>query len=125
IALALQSRFPLPNGPGTSGNYSATGPIDLKRTSFDGKLNYSVCASPQVWAKYSQMNATVTSDMWLGNPQDGGAGGYGFGDGSGVGDTKVKLGAIGLTWTLSPNLVLDGTFGTTRFDQQCTPPDLG
>ena len=58
----------------------------------------------QIWAKYSQMNATVNSDMWLGNPPDGGAGGYGFGDGSGVGDTKVKIGTLGITWTLSPKL---------------------
>src|SRR4029077_16178103 len=99
--------------------------INLSRNNIDAKVNFNVSSGAQVWAKYSQMNATVTSDMWLGNPQDGGAGGSGFGDGSGVGDTKVKLGAIGLTWTLSPNLVLDGTFGTTRFDQQCTPPDLG
>jgi Carboxypeptidase regulatory-like domain/TonB dependent receptor len=125
IALALQSRLPPPNGPGTSGNYSATGPIDLKRNNFDGKLNYNVGSAGQVWAKYSQMNATVTSDMWLGNPQDGGAGSYGFGDGSGVGDTKVKLGTVGTTWTLSPNLVLDGTIGMTRFDQECIPPDIG
>ena len=92
---------------------------------FDGKLNYSVSSAGQVWAKYSQMNATVTSDMWLGNPQDGGAGSYGFGDGSGIGDTKVKLGTIGTTWTLSPHLILDGTAGLTRFDQECVPPDIG
>jgi len=125
IASALQSRLPLPNGPGTSGNYSETGPIDLKRNNFDGKLNYNVGSAGQIWAKYSQMNATVTSDMWLGNPQDGGAGGYGFGAGSGVGDTKVKLATLGSTWTLSPRLVLDGTIGMSRMDQECIPPDIG
>ena len=125
ISQDLQSRLPLPSGPGTSGNYSGTGPIDLKRNNFDGKLNFNISSGAQIWAKYSQMNATVESDMWLGNPQDGGAGGYGFGDGSGVGDTKVKLGTLGLSWSLSPNLVLDGTLGMTRFDQECIPPDIG
>jgi hypothetical protein len=125
IARALQARLPMPNLPGVSGNYTGTGPIDLKRTNLDFKLNYNVSSAGQVWAKYSQMNATVESDMWLGNPQDGGAGSYGFGDGSGVGDTRVKLGTIGTTWTLSPNLVLDGTIGLTRFDQECVPPDVG
>jgi hypothetical protein len=125
IAQQLQARLPLPNGPGTSGNYTDSGPIDLKRNNFDGKLNFNISSGAQVWVKYSQMNATVTSDMWLGNPQEGGAGGYGFGDGSGVGDTKVKLGTIGLSWTLSPKLVLDGTIGGTRFDQECLPPDIG
>ncbi len=125
IALKLQSRLPDPNGAGTSGNYSGTGPIDLKRNNFDGKVNFNVSSSAQIWAKYSQMNATVTSDMWLGNPQNDGAGGYGFGDGSGVGDTKVKLGTFGLSWSLSPKVVLDGTIGMTRFDQECLPPDIG
>jgi carboxypeptidase family protein len=125
IAQALQGRLPQPNLPGTSGNYTGTGPIDLKRNNFDGKLNYSISSAGQIWAKYSQMNATVTSDMWLGNPQDGGAGSYGFGDGSGVGDTKVKLGTLGSTWTLSPHVILDGTIGLTRFDQECIPPDIG
>ena len=97
----------------------------MSRNNIDAKLNYNVSSGAQIWAKYSQMNATVKSDMWLGNPQDGGAGGYGFGDGSGVGDTKVKLGTVGLSWTLSPKLVLDGTVGLTRFDQECTPPDIG
>src|SRR5262249_36352257 len=125
IALQLQDRLPLPNGDGVSGNYSATGPIDLHRNNFDGKLNYNLSSKAQIFAKYSQMNATVTSDMWLGNPQDGGAGSYGFGDGSGVGDTKVKLATLGTTWTLSSKLVLDGTVGMTRFDQECIPPDVG
>jgi Carboxypeptidase regulatory-like domain len=125
ISQALQSRLPLPNGPGTSGNYTGTGPIDLKRNNFDGKINYNISPSAQVWAKYSQMNATVESDMWLGNPQNDGAGGYGFGAGSGVGDTKVKLGTLGVSWSISPKIVLDGTIGMTRFDQECIPPDIG
>ncbi len=99
ISKSLQSRLPLPNGPGTSGNYSASGPVNLHRNNFDGKLNYNLGSTGQIWAKYSQMNATVSSDMWLGNPQDNGAGGYGFGTGSGVGDTKVRLASVGSTWT--------------------------
>jgi len=125
IAQALQARLPLPDKPGTSGNYTGSGPIDLNRNNFDLKLNYNVGSAAQVWAKYSQMNATVQSDMWLGNPQNGGAGGYGFGAGSGVGDTKVKLGTLGTTWTISPSLVLDGSLGLTRFDQTSIPPDIG
>src|SRR5207249_49932 len=100
IAQLLQARLPLPNGPGTAGNYTATGPINLHRNNFDGKLNYNIGSSAQVWGKYSQMNAKVVSDMWLGNPQNGVAGGAGFGgNGSGTGDTKVKLGTLGATWT--------------------------
>ena len=125
ISQSLQSRLPLPNRPGTSSNYSDTGTVDFTRNNYDLKLNYNVSPAAQVFAKYSQMNGTVYSDMWLGNPPDGGAGGYGFGDGSGTGDTKVRIGTLGLTWTLSPKLVVDGTFGMMRFDQTCLPPDYG
>jgi hypothetical protein len=121
----LQSRLPLPNGPGTSSNYTDTGTIDFDRDNFDFKLNYNVGASAQIFAKYSQMKGTVYSDMWLGNPGDGGAGGYGFGDGSGTGDTKVKVGTLGLTWTVSPSLIIDGNMSFARFDQECLPPDYG
>ena len=74
IAQALQSRLPLPNGPGTSSNYTDTGTVDFNRNNYDVKLNYNISSAAQIFAKYSQMNATVYSDMWLGNPPDGGAG---------------------------------------------------
>jgi hypothetical protein len=125
IAAQLQALVPLPNLPGTSGNYTDTGPVKLTRNNFDFKLNWNISPSTQVWAKYSQMNALVYSDMWLGNPSDGGAGGQGFGVGSGDGDTTVRLGTLGVTWTVSPSLVVDGTIGTTRFDQECFSPDYG
>ncbi len=125
IAQQMQARLPLPNGPGTSGNYTATGLVKFNRDNFDVKLNYNVSSKAQIFAKYSQMNGSVYSDMWLGNPPDGGAGGYGFGDGSGTGDTKVKVGTLGYTWTLSPNLIIDGNLSFARFDQTCLPPDYG
>jgi len=48
----------------------------------------------------------------------------GFDQGS-VGDTKVYVGGIGHTWTLSPTLVLDGNFGLNRQDQSVTGPAFG
>jgi hypothetical protein len=125
IAQSLQSRLPMPNGSGTSSNYTDTGTVDFNRNNYDVKLNYNISPAAQVFAKYSLMKANVYSDMWLGNPPDGGAGGAGFGVGSGSGDTKVQIGTVGLTWTLSPNLIVDGTFGLMRFDQTCLPPDYG
>jgi hypothetical protein len=122
---ALQSRLPLPNGPGTSSNYTDTGTIDFNRNNFDFKVNYNASSKAQIFAKYSQMNGLVESDMWLGDPAQGGAGGYGFGDGSGKGDTKVKVGTLGWTWTLSPNLIIDGNASFSRFDQTSLPPDYG
>ena len=42
-----------------------------------------------------------------------------------MGDTKVYVGSVGHTWTLSPTLVLDGNFGYYRQDQVVTGPDYG
>jgi hypothetical protein len=112
IAAAIQAAVPLPNRDGTSGNYTATGPVEMDRNNFDVKLNYTIGQAVQVWAKYSQMNALVNSGSFLGE-----AGGRGFGGGTGEGDTTVRLATVGTTWTLSPRLVLDGTIGSTRMDQ--------
>jgi hypothetical protein len=125
IAQSLQSRLPQPSDPGTSSNYTATGLVNFTRNNFDLKLNYNISPAAQIFAKYSQMNAIVKSDMWLGNPNNGGAGGYGFGVGSGTGDTKVKVGTFGLSWTVSPSFIVDGNLSFARFDQTALPPDYG
>jgi hypothetical protein len=125
ISQQLQDRLPSPTGPGTSSNYTKTGIVDFKRNNYDLKINYNVSSKAQVFAKYSQMNGKVQADLWLGNPAEGGAGGSGFGNAPGTGDTKVKVGTFGLTWTLSPSLVIDGTASFARFDQTCILPDYG
>src|SRR5262249_19771519 len=75
--------------------------------------NCSIGRAAQVWAKYSQMNAVVSSGSFLGE-----AGGYGFGGGTSDGHTTVRLATLGATWTLSPHLVVDGTIGMSRMDQE-------
>jgi hypothetical protein len=125
IAQQIQSRIPLPNQAGTSSNYTDTGLVDFNRNNYDFKLNYNISSAAQVWAKFSQMNANVYSDMWLGNPDQGGIGGYGFGVGSGTGDTRVRIGTVGMNWTLSPNFLIDATVSGMHFDQTCLPPDYG
>ena len=103
IAQALQTRMPLPNAPGTSGNYTTSGTTKFNRNNYDAKLNYNISSAAQIFAKYSQMSATVSADSFFGDPATGGAGGYGFGGGlGGSADTTVKIGTVGLTWTLSP-----------------------
>src|SRR5258708_19152026 len=56
----------------------------------------------------------------------GQAGGGCLWDG-GVGDghTLVQTAGIGHTYTFSPNLLIDGTLGWTRFGQNVQSPDLG
>ena len=126
IAQPLQSRLPLPNGPGTSSNYTTSGTTKFNRNNYDAKLNYNISSAAQIFAKYSQMSATVEAGSYFGDPASGGAMGGGFGGGlAGAADTTVKIGTVGLTWTLSPRVVLDAVFGATRFDQSNIPQDYG
>jgi carboxypeptidase family protein/TonB-dependent receptor-like protein len=126
ISQALQSRLPLPNRPGTSDNYATTGTTKFNRNNYDAKINYNISSAAQVFAKYSQMSATVSAGSYFGDPASGGAMGGGFGGGlAGSADTTVKIGTAGLTWTLSPRIVLDAVFGLTRFDQSNIPQDYG
>ena len=97
IAAQIQSWVPLPNSDGFFDNYTATGPEEFDRNSFDFKLNYNLSNAAQVWAKYSRMSARVAADYFLGE-----GGGPGFGFSVGTGDTLVQLATLGTTWTLSP-----------------------
>ena len=110
----------------TSGNYTGTGPIDLTATTSTSSSTTTSAPAAQIWAKYSQMNATVESDMWLGNPAGRRGGRLRLWRRARASATpRSSSGTLGTTWTLSPNLVLDGTIGMTRFDQECIPPDVG
>jgi hypothetical protein len=112
---------PLPNQEGDLDNYFNSGTQRLNRNNFDSKVNWNRNDRHQLFFKYSVMDALVHGDFGL-----GAAGGSCVCDG-GVGDghTLVQIGGIGQTYTVSPTLVLDGTFGWTRFGQNVEPPDLG
>ena len=119
--MKLLALVPTPNEPGDNDNYFNTGVQRLNRSNFDAKVNWNRNEKHQVWFKYSAMDALVHGDFSLGE-----AGGEclcagGLGDGS----TLVQIAGIGQTYTVSPTLVIDGTFGWTRFGQDVEPPDLG
>jgi len=83
------------------------------RDNFDLKLSYQRSPSHSVWAKASMLDAEVVDVFPLG-----------FDEGS-LGDTRVYVAGLGHTWTLGPNLVLDGNLGVNRQDQTVTGPDYG
>jgi len=83
------------------------------RDNFDLKLTYLRSPSHSIWVKASMLRAKVIDNFSLG-----------FDQGS-LGDTKVYVVGIGHTWTLNPNLVLDGNIGMNRQDQTVTGPDFG
>jgi Carboxypeptidase regulatory-like domain/TonB dependent receptor-like, beta-barrel len=112
---------PEPNLPGDLSNFFNSGTQRLNRNNFDAKVNWNRTDKHQLWFKYSVMDALVHGDFGLGP-----AGGECLCDGgTGDGHTLVQIAGIGQTFTISPNFVVDGTLGWTRFGQNVKPPDLG
>ena len=119
--MKLLDLVPLPNQPGDTSNFFNSGTQRLNRNNADAKMNWNRSERHQLWFKYSMMDALVRGDFSLGK-----AGGACLCDGGlGAGSTLVQLAGIGQTYTKSPTLVFDATFGWTRFGQDVEPPDLG
>jgi hypothetical protein len=119
--MKLLDLVPPTNQPGNVDNYFKTGLQRMNRNNLDSKVNWNRSEKHQLWFKYSVMNALVHGD-----PALGAAGGDCNCDG-GVGDghTLVQIAAVGQTYTVTPNFLIDATLGWTRFGQHVTPPDLG
>ena len=119
-ALALQSYYPAANLPGTVNNYAATaGPI-LNRYQTDVKVNWNRTEKHVIFFKYDNMIATSG-----GNGIFGVAGGPTPSGDPGLGHTTEQVASIGHTYTFSPNLVLDGTVGYERLNQNVKGADYG
>jgi hypothetical protein len=121
IALKVLQLFPLPNNPGTgagglTNNYRRTEDRKFARDNVDGKVNWNRTSSNQIWGKVSYMNAVVDDlTNYLGpDPNASGDGGF----------TKVYQATAGQTWTLSPTMLMDTTFGFGRQDQHVFGPDF-
>jgi len=117
----LLDLVPLPNQAGDVDNYFISGGQRLNRNNIDAKINWNRSDKHQLWFKYSVMDALVHGDFSL-----GAAGGECLCDGgNGDGSTLVQIAGIGQTYTVSPNFLIDGTLGWTRFGQVVESPDLG
>jgi hypothetical protein len=114
ITLQLQSRIPLPNQPGTTGNYFTAGTQALDRDNIDGKVDWNRTLNHRIFGKYSVMKALVNCPFSL-----GAAGGTGLctGGGAGTAPTLTQLATLGHSLIITPNLLLDGVLGFTRMGQ--------
>ncbi len=116
ITRKVQDLVPLPNRPGTVGNYSASGSQRLDRDNLDLKINWNRRDTHTVWGKYSIMNANVGCDPALGP-----AGGAPLCQGNiGNGELRTQVATIGHTMTFSPTFLWDGAIGWTRQGQEVT-----
>jgi hypothetical protein len=110
LALKIQALIPLPNGAGTSNNYTNSGSQSLTRDNYDTKVNYNVSDRTSLWAKYSLMRATTGCPPGLGD-----AGGVPLCSGYiGVSDGVTQVADLGFTKVITPNLSWDGTLGYIR-----------
>jgi hypothetical protein len=121
IALKVLSLFPLPNTGGTgagglTNNYKRQEDRTFNRDNMDGKVNWNRTSAHQIWGKFSYMNAVVDDlTNYLGpDPNASGDGGF----------TKVYQATAGQTWTLSPTMLMDMTFGYGRQNQHVYGPDF-
>src|SRR3954447_13492109 len=121
VAKNIQNLIPLPNLPGTSANYFASGTQALNRNNFDGKVDFSRTQNHHMFGKYSAMTALVNCDFGL-----GAAGGPGLCNGGpGTAPTLVQVATIGQNIILSPNMVLDQVLGFNRMSQHGTDAFYG
>ena len=87
--------------------------IQVDRDNYDVKLTWQPRQSQSVWGRFSMLDAEVVDNFILG-----------FDDGS-LGDTRVYVGTVGTTWTISPTLVFDANVGISQQNQEVTGPDYG
>ena len=110
-ALRMLALIPHANLPGTSNNYSVAGTYSLDRYSFDEKLTWQINAASSLFAKYSYLSADVKSPSTLGMGGGTGLSPGGSNAGSGYSQTRVSIGGLGYTRSLSNKLLFDANFG--------------
>ncbi|HWC77959.1 MAG TPA: carboxypeptidase-like regulatory domain-containing protein, partial [Blastocatellia bacterium] len=120
-AVELLKLMPLPTGPGFINNFVANGVALFNRTNIDGKVNYLHNDKLTVWGRYSISPTNIVEPPIFG-PADGPAL-----NGGQLGDapSRIQLAGVGGTYTFSPTLILDATFGYTRQRLGAEAPDIG
>jgi len=118
-AQKILAMYPLPNVEGTgagglTNNYRTVRRNTTDRHNFDFKMNWNRTRTHQIWGKVSHMKALV-DDLYtfpIGSSDDDG------------GDTKVYHISAGHTWTLTPTLLMDGSYGLATQNQFVSSPDF-
>src|SRR5579875_332238 len=123
ITEKLIALTPLPNQPGTSNNYYASGDFAVDRRIIDAKVDYRPTdklslAARFGWLDYNMISPPVFGNSGLGPPvsSTGGRAGTGFGD--------VYSSTFSGTYIASPNLVIDSYFSVTQVGTNSEPPGL-
>ena len=123
LAQRILQLYPLPNVQGTglagvTNNFQRREDRTFERDNYDVKVNFNRTSAHQLWFKYSYMSAVVDDlSNYLGTPSNTET------DADG-GFTKVYSFTTGQTWTISPTMLFDTTFGFARQKQDVYGPDF-
>jgi hypothetical protein len=120
IARRILERLPAPNRAGELQNYSlgATGIFD--RNNYDYKINFNRNEKHQIWGKSSFLVADVTGVAAFGELV-----GPAVVQDPGTGHTFTQTHALGHTYSITPNVLLDQVLGFTRQSQNVLGEDYG
>jgi outer membrane receptor protein involved in Fe transport len=121
ITRQLLGLYPDPNSGGIGAgnqfnNFIRSEARTTARHNYDGKVNFNRTAAHQIWGKASYLDAVVDDLTYFLGPDPNAQG-----DG---GVTKVTQFTTGQTWTPTPTLVWDATFGFSRQKQDVLGPDF-
>ncbi len=91
-------------------NYDAYGATTYSVDRWDWKVNYNPTQKAMIWGRYSISPMDIYAPLVL-----GAAGGDAFNGGNpGHAGGRVQVTAAGLTYTLTPTMLIDGNVGYTR-----------
>jgi len=119
-AIELLKRLPLPTASGFVNNFVANGVALFNRNNIDGKVNYTANDRLSLWGHYSISPTNIVEP-----PIFGEADGPALNGGQlGTAPSRIQLAGVGGSYTFSPTLILDATFGYTRQRLGAEAPDL-
>jgi carboxypeptidase family protein/TonB-dependent receptor-like protein len=109
-ALEFIKRLPQPTGPGFANNFTPIGVAEFNRINIDNKVTYNTGGKLTAFGRYSISPTDIFEPQILGD-----AGGDALNGGqNGTAAGRVQVIGTGLTYTLTPSLILDANAGYTR-----------
>jgi len=120
-ALEFIKRLPKTTRDGFVDNFTPTGVAEFNRINIDNKINYNAGGKLTAFGRYSISPTNIFEPQILGD-----AGGDALNGGqNGTAPGRVQVFGAGVTYTLSPNLLMDVNAGYTRQRLGAENVDLG
>jgi hypothetical protein len=119
VGAAIVALIPDPNVPGST-IYASTPVTDTRQDQFDVRLDHVFAGNVTMFGRYSFVDTLTFRPAPLPGLGEGS-----FNDAFGSNDNRSQGLALGLTWTVSSNLVGDVRFGYARGDYYTYPPNFG